>query len=198
MRTLLHSLSLALFCIGQVAVAQEQHIEAQLKDNTPVIIPLQQTLGKTALDEAMATGKYAYTGNFKCRLCHREFFVGRKQDPHDHTFAKVVKAGHAKNKKCLGCHTTGYGVKGGFKSAIFTPQLANVQCEGCHGPGSEHIRRNAKGGLLVGTDRPELLKHMCTSCHGARWERSQQDFQQVYEGYRSPKPGEGGQSKNGK
>ena len=190
MRTLIYGFLLALLNIGSMAVAQDARIEAQLKESAPDVIPLQQALGKKVLDEAMATGKYAYAGNFKCRLCHREFFVGRKQDPHDHTLAKVIKAGHAKNSKCLGCHSTGYGVKGGFKSPILTPQLANVQCEGCHGPGSEHIRKNAKGGLLAGSDRPEVLKRMCYACHDARWNRSYHNFQKAYDSYKSAKPGE--------
>ncbi len=191
LRALLHTLLPAMFCLAQTVAAQEPRIEEELADTSPVVIPLQQALGEKELKEAMATGKYAYVSNFKCRLCHREFFVGRKQDLHDHTFSKVLQSGHGKNNKCLGCHTTGYGVKGGFKSPIYTPQLANVQCEGCHGPGSEHIRLNAKGGLLAGSDRPEVLERMCMSCHTERWNRSFDDFKKAYNSYKSAKPGEG-------
>lgn len=172
------------------AHAEESRIEAQLNEQAPPIIPLKEVIGEKAFDEAMASGKYSFATNFKCRLCHRDFFVGRKQDVHDHAFAKVLEAGHGESEQCLGCHTTGYGVKGGFKSTILTPQLANVQCEGCHGPGSEHIRRNARGGFLAGTDRPEILKQMCLTCHSGRWSRAFDDFEAAYNSYKTAKPGD--------
>ncbi len=102
----------------------------------------------------------------------------------------VQQAGHGESEQCLGCHTTGYGIRGGFTSPIFTPRLANVQCEGCHGPGSEHIRRNAKGGFLAGTDRPEILKKMCLSCHSDRWNKSFDNFEEAYNSYKTAKPGD--------
>lgn len=177
--------------VGSVSYGQEAdpRIEAQLKEQTPPLIPLKQVLGEQSFNEAMASGKYSFATNFKCRLCHRDFFVGRKQDVHDHAFAKVLESGNGESGQCLGCHTTGYGVQGGFKSPILTPQLANVQCEGCHGPGSEHIRRNAPGGFLAGTDQPEILKQMCLTCHNERWNRAFDDFEAAYKSYKTAKPG---------
>ena len=172
------------------AAGEDARVAAQLAEQTQPLVPLRQVLGEEAFNEAMASGKYTYATNFKCRLCHRDFFVGRKQDEHDHAFAKVVQAGHGETAQCLGCHTTGFGIPGGFKSPILTPQLANVQCEGCHGPGSEHIRRNARGGFLAGTDRPEILRQMCLTCHNERWNRAFDDFQQAYDSYKTAKPGD--------
>ena len=179
-----------MLCLCRVGAAQDERIEAQLVVPSPPLVPLKNSIGEAAFNEAMASGKYSFAGNFKCRLCHRDFFVGRKQDVHDQAFAAVVDGGHGETEQCLGCHTTGYGVKGGFKSPAQTPRLANVQCEGCHGPGSEHIRRNARGGFLAGTDRPEVLKKMCLSCHNDRWSRSFDDFEAAYNSYKTAKPGD--------
>jgi hypothetical protein len=57
---------------------------------------------------------------------------------------------------------TGYGEVGGT-SLGHTQKLENVQCETCHGPGSEHV---AKEGL---EEPPAIQKQapspVCTNCH---------------------------------
>lgn len=189
MRTRSLNLLFLLLWVAQAACAQDARIEEQIRSPNPPVIPLKNAIGEQAFKEAMSTGKYSFATNLKCRLCHRDFFLGRKHDLHDHAFAKVLQAGHGETDQCLGCHTTGYGVMWGFKSPILTPALVNVQCEGCHGPGSEHIRRNAKGGFLAGTDRPEVLKKMCLSCHDSRWNRSFDNFEAAYNSYKTARPG---------
>lgn len=171
-------------------MAAEGRVAAELNSTSSVTIPLRQALGERAFHQAISSGKFTYVTNAKCRLCHRDFFIGRRQDRHDHAFRKLVAAGHEDEERCLGCHTTGYGVKGGFTTLAQTPQLVDVQCEGCHGPGSEHMRRNAKGGFLAGTDKPEILKKMCHACHDARWNRAFDDFEKAYNDYKTAKPGE--------
>lgn len=155
-------------------------------------IPLKQAMGKESYDKTMSSGEYRYLDNSKCRLCHREFFIGRKNDAHDYAMNSLIKSGDEENPRCLICHTTGYGVESGFESMKSTPHLANVQCEGCHGPGNVHVRliksREGKRGFLAGPDRPERLKKMCSSCHTKRWDRSYHDLQKSYKTYSSPNP----------
>ncbi|HEY0721060.1 MAG TPA: cytochrome c family protein [Gammaproteobacteria bacterium] len=170
--------------------AEEARIAEEVVAPQPIVIPLREAVGERQLREALDSGRYTYAGNAKCRLCHRDFFLGRKQDVHDHAFEKLIGTEYENNSRCLACHTTGHGVKGGFTSIEQTPRLMNVQCEGCHGPGSEHIRRNAKGGFLAGTDRPEILQKMCLSCHSGRWNRAFTDFHTAYDSYKSAKPGD--------
>lgn len=170
----------------------DTRIADEIKDPSVVPIPLKAAMGEAALNEAMGSGEYRYTGNDKCRLCHRDFFVGRKQDHHDHAMEYIAGTEHENNAKCLTCHATGYGVKGGFVSMAQTPRLTNVQCEGCHGPGSNHIKiataKKIGGGLLAGEDRPDRLKKMCKICHTDRWNRSYSDFESAYAKYKKAVP----------
>ncbi|MDH3342348.1 MAG: cytochrome c family protein [Gammaproteobacteria bacterium] len=176
--------------------------------HSKAIPPLRKALGEAAFNDAMKSGKYVYTGNTKCRLCHRDFFIGRKKDAHDHSYEKLVAnlPQYADNPDCLNCHTTGHGINSGFVNMKRTARLANVQCEGCHGPGSEHIKRQVTnmsiggiakidkqskvkaGGFLAGTDKPDLLKKMCKSCHIKRWSQSNNNFEKDYDSYKLAKP----------
>lgn len=173
------------FLSTQSCRAEEDRVQAELKDKAPVVNPLKSALGDAEYDKAVKSGGYSYSGNLKCRLCHRDFFMGRKKDPHEHTFKPRVEAGHAEEPRCLACHTTGYGVATGFSSVKETPKLADVQCEGCHGPGSKHNELGAKGGFLAGKDHPEILKKMCQACHNARWNKSFTNLDAAYEAYRN-------------
>lgn len=205
-----------LIYLPKPALAVDARIQDELKDPSPTLNPLRKAIGEKAYERAMKSGKYRYIGNAKCRLCHRDFFVGRKKDPHIYSYELLIATGHQKNERCLGCHTTGYNVESGFKSFKRTPKLIGVQCEGCHGPGSEHVRLHAKdagplgipmigrtpksenntikGGFLAGADNPKIIKRMCLSCHTKRWERSfprtAHDFQAAYDLYKTPLPGD--------
>ncbi|MDH5610830.1 MAG: cytochrome c family protein [Gammaproteobacteria bacterium] len=207
-----NKLSLIIFLIGSLlscsSFAQKICIQQESSNDKDASPPLQQALGDDAFNKAMASKQYSYTGNAKCRLCHRDFFLGRKEDKHDHAYEHLVTAGaeYTENPRCLNCHTTGHGVKSGFQNMKRTPRLANVQCEGCHGPGSVHINRevakmpagglvqidkNSKevaGGFLAGTDNPEILKKMCKSCHTQRWNGTTNNFDEEYNSYKSAKP----------
>lgn len=147
---------------------------------------LKDVLGEAEYEKAMSAKKYYFTGNVKCRLCHRAFFLGRKKDAHARSFKKDLKnPDDQNNPKCLVCHTTGYGVPGGFLSLSKTPKFREVQCEGCHGPGSLHSEMDSKGGLLIGRDRPERMKKACAFCHSKRWNKSYGDLDKAFDIYKN-------------
>ncbi|MDH5786307.1 MAG: cytochrome c family protein [Chromatiales bacterium] len=188
----LQSFLLLLLLACSVVQAEDSRIAQELADNSPPINPLREAMGKKAYDEAMASGKYRYVGPRSCRVCHRDFFNGRKDDKHFHTFNKIKNAGFDKEPKCLACHTTGYGVPTGFVDEKKSTRLLGVQCEGCHGPGNVHMRLNDGGGFLAGVDNPARIRKMCQACHSKRWNRSYtpEQFQQFYDSYVTATPGD--------
>lgn len=129
-----------------------------------------------------------YVGAKKCKACHIKEFKSWEQTGMAKSFEQLKPGVSADAKKkanidpnkdyttdagCLKCHTTGYGKPGGFKSIADTPELANVQCESCHGPGSEYgklMKENKefkradakKAGLVI----PSEDEKGCMSCHG--------------------------------
>jgi len=186
-----------LFALSLDAVENQRVIE-ELNSPMPEI-PLKNAMGAKAYNDAINSGEYSYVGNSKCRLCHRNFFLGRKNDPHDHAMESLAAEGQDKNSHCLMCHSTGHGTPTGFEDMEKTPRLANVQCEGCHGPGNVHIalakdksrndvKRFTGGGFLAGEDNPQILRKMCTSCHTDRWNRSYHDFDKAYNSYKKADP----------
>jgi len=184
-----------------VGAVENQRVIEELNSPMPEI-PLKRAMGEKAYNDAIKSGEYNYVGNSKCRLCHRNFFLGRKNDPHDHAMESLIAYGEEKNSHCLMCHSTGHGTPSGFVDMEKTPRLVNVQCEGCHGPGNVHIalakdktrndvKRFTGGGFLAGEDSPQILKKMCTSCHTDRWDRSYHDFNKAYNSYKKADPNTG-------
>ncbi len=155
-------------------------------------IPLKYAMGDESYNKAIDSGDYRFVGNTKCRLCHRKFFIGRKKDLHDFAMKHLVEGEYEDNPRCLMCHSTGYGMPTGFVNMKRTPRLANVQCEGCHGPGNVHIRlakeKKPAGGFLAGEDNPKRLVRMCNSCHTKRWNKSYHDLEKAYDKYRNADP----------
>jgi len=109
--------------------------------------------------QSMPPGEWnRYVGSEACGRCHGE------------EYRKWAKSGHAKaresllidhqqdNPDCLKCHSTNFGMPGGFPNDAL--DLSGVHCEACHGPGGGHPPR----GMQV----PEITGDFCVGCHSQR------------------------------
>jgi mono/diheme cytochrome c family protein len=67
---------------------------------------------------------------------------------------------------CIGCHTTGYKLAGGYPAegdSLKHDALAFVGCEGCHGPGSKHVAApKAEKKNFINRD---ISEGFCVQCH---------------------------------
>lgn len=114
---------------------------------------------ETGLVETVATTDgYAISGSSSCVACHEQDDKVWHNSSHAHAWDVLVERGASFEPHCQQCHTTGYGLPGGFSSVATTPNAIHVGCENCHGPSQAHV------------DDPDVrtpfqAKQQCLQCH---------------------------------
>ena len=140
-----------------------------------------------------------YVGVKKCKSCHfkqwntwrktemAKAFESLKPGVKSEEKAKLKfdpNKDYTKDPTCLGCHTSGFGIPGGYvvpadgdaEAQKQAEDNAGITCEGCHGPGSkaneiqEDIKENKRPYKwaelrAVGFQKAEVRS--CTPCHNA-------------------------------
>ncbi len=94
----------------------------------------------------------------KCRDCHSDAYESWKSTGHASAITTLEKTNQDYDPECVSCHATGVFVRHGFRNRKDDPELVNVQCEACHGPGLDHARLPLK-------DFGRIGEQMCLSCH---------------------------------
>ena len=133
-----------------------------------------------------------YVGVDKCKTCHKkpdqgEQFTIWEKSAHAKAFktlqgeeaAKIAKEKGLKTAayeapECLKCHVTGYDAPADKKESKFSAE-DGVQCESCHGPGSEYKSKKimqdrkaaiGKGLAAILVSDGTAEKH-CKTCHNS-------------------------------
>lgn len=137
------------------------------------------------------TARAQYVGAGKCRVCHLPVTKSWEQTKMAKAFellkpgvAAEVKKAHnidadkdyTHDANCIGCHVTGFGKPGGFKSVEETPNLTGVQCEACHGAGAAYLKPNLmslqnkeyKRKDLVAAGLQVVTAETCQQCHNKK------------------------------
>jgi hypothetical protein len=110
-------------------------------------------------DEVTGRIKERYLGFDICMRCHVELMPRFIESRHFRAFNILEIQGKSGDKKCLPCHTTGFGRFSGYasereeKGDIY---LRGVQCEACHGPGTLHAR---DGSYVARAWSPDFDEH---------------------------------------
>ena len=131
-----------------------------------------------------------YVGLQDCGRCHKKELIGDqvsawKKEKHSKAM-EALRSDEAKKiaaergltvppdqaDECVRCHATAHGLE---KSQIFKKPLAisdGVQCESCHGPGSDYRKKTAHAkshekGVAAGMWEPGKDEKICTDCHNA-------------------------------
>jgi hypothetical protein len=137
------------------------------------------------------SGDHSFVGTKNCRKCHLKQWKSWSTTTMATTFetlrpgerAEAKKAAgldpdkdYTKDPTCLPCHTTGYGVEGGFVDEASSPELVGVSCEMCHGAGGTYTKdelmslknKEYKLGDVVAAGMVEKVSiDQCKGCHNA-------------------------------
>ena len=101
-----------------------------------------------------------YVGITICASCHHSQNEHWFQTEHASAYGTLLDVHRHQFPKCVKCHVAGLGRPSGFSILQPDRNLANVQCEVCHGPGSEHIKSPSPS-----TIRRKPLESSCLECH---------------------------------
>lgn len=103
-----------------------------------------------------------YAGNKACMSCHGDAAKVWLESAHAAALKTLEDGLQDRDPDCLGCHVVGLDSTQGFESRKKTPDLADVGCESCHGPGRAHAMNPYE------VKMPKAGLDMCLSCHNSQ------------------------------
>ena len=131
-------------------------------------------------------GNFKYVGVSKCQTCHKSDAAGKQLDiwqnsKHSQAFKtlqteaadKIAKdkgfsTKAAETPQCIKCHVLGKDINPDELTESFVKE-DGVQCETCHGPGSEYkamsIMKDKQKAIENGLNVPTDRNAFCTTCH---------------------------------
>jgi hypothetical protein len=124
-------------------------------------------VGHVVLAGEQERGEAAYLGSAACGACHAGAYERWRATGHARDFAGLQPADRGASP-CLRCHVTGYGDRLGYRAAGGPPDLANIGCEACHGPGADHGRSAHPEFVPTRTGGecpPCEINKLCRLCH---------------------------------
>ena len=82
---------------------------------------------------------YQAAGSAACQECHSLDYDSWEYSTHAHAWGTLEAEGAHVDSYCQQCHTTSFGLPGGFVSVQRSPARVDVGCESCHGPSQAHV-----------------------------------------------------------
>jgi len=154
--------------------AEDRETRAMILDHRHQV----QALGlrETMAERLPTAGGRKYVGSAACADCHERDYEAWRASKHAHAWATLEKAEKGTRygwpvtayPDCVACHVVGYGYQSGFVNPEKTPDLRDVGCEACHGPGDQHIEAYAQGREPKAGDKG-FMGHVgptpCLHCH---------------------------------
>jgi hypothetical protein len=138
----------------QTANIEEFHRELARRDFRPDQTSLVEPL------RANVPRDFAVAGTDTCQECHADDCSLWRKSKHAQAWNSLKQKNAQYDPDCQRCHTTGYGLPGGFASVHSGGRLVDGGCENCHGPSKAHVKDSN-----VLTAYYAQAKDRCISCH---------------------------------
>ena len=110
-------------------------------------------------DSSRAGASPTFVTSAACSQCHADQYLKWANSPHAHATDPLPPRTFEFEASCLDCHATGSKPATAIDK-LDLARLQNVQCEQCHGPGSNHAAKPGKG-----YGRVADMKTACGRCH---------------------------------
>jgi hypothetical protein len=112
-------------------------------------------------------GTATYLGSENCAACHTSEYERWTPSAHAHAMTTLGTHQRASDPDCMKCHFTGFQQPG----SALNSNLANVGCESCHGPGSDHVvAPDTQYGALPASAAACVACHSYDNSPDFRWE----------------------------
>jgi hypothetical protein len=141
-------------------------------------------LGIRAVRHAQRESLGEFVGSKECESCHEESYDVWKKSGHARGWKTLTALDPPRNfdPECISCHVVGwhptehFPYESGFLSEKETPELVDVGCENCHGPGGLHVEAEmgsdiklqeklAQEMVVTKEQARDSKVHWCLNCH---------------------------------
>jgi hypothetical protein len=103
-----------------------------------------------------------FVGSKACFPCHATAAHVWENSAHARALKTLEDLNHDRDPDCVGCHVVGLSAADGFRDRELTPDLTDVGCESCHGPGAKHVFDPLEHPM------PKVGENSCISCHNTQ------------------------------
>lgn len=134
------------------------HIKAYRAELASLYDPADTTRSKNI---ERAVGMPHFVGAAACATCHRPQTEFWRNTKHGKAWQTMLDYKVEYDLECIGCHTVGFMLPGGFDRPDRVKGFEDVQCENCHGPGSAHLDNPLAARGIVS----EASAMLCERCH---------------------------------
>jgi hypothetical protein len=122
---------------------------------------LARVSGEKLLEAMPRRGSPDFAGSNACMSCHPDAAEVWKGTAHADALATLEQTGNDRDPDCVSCHVVGLDTVPGFQDRKTTPELSDVGCESCHGPGADHVEAPHKAPMA------RIGSTSCAPCHNA-------------------------------
>ncbi|MCY2985638.1 MAG: multiheme c-type cytochrome [Planctomycetota bacterium] len=139
--------------------AQSKNLEMYLSTLGKLDFSADETgLVASQLAKSANQSDYRIAGSDSCAQCHNQDDQSWHASKHSQAWQTLIDKRSHVDPTCQVCHTTGYGLGGGFVQIAKSMPRVNVGCESCHGPSQAHV-------LNPKTKTTYLSREQCVRCH---------------------------------